>query len=295
MFKFDSNKFYLTYSQCGDLAWETIADFLKTKADIKWARFGLELHQDGGRHWHVCGEWTKRVQSRSERFLDVSGKHPNIQSTRSTAGCLSYVSKHGEFWDLGTVPTTCDSGGDWIELAASSSEAEYFSAALAARIGFQYAERFWRIGRARTTCEITDSYEADLSRECFELLVHVPAPEQATVVMGPSGCGKTSWAKRVCTKPALWVRHMDMLRAFRPGHHKAIIFDDMAFAHMPREAQIHLVDWHDEAHMHARYNVAVIPAHVQKIFTCNYYPFTEDPAITRRVYKIEVQGLSVDI
>lgn len=86
---------------------------------------------------------------------------------------------------------------------------------------------------------------------------------------------------------------MDVLRSFRAGYHKSIIFDDMAFSHLPREAQIHITDTSDEAHIHCRYGYAIIPAGVQKIFTANIYPFLVDPAIERRLYKIKVQGYEI--
>lgn len=292
-FKFDSTSFFLTYPQSGDLTKDQIVTHLQGVSDIHWLRIAKEQHEDGSPHFHVVGKFTKRFQSRNERIFDVAGKHPNIQSIRSITKSLQYVAKDGQFDDIGPVPATGDSDTDWLQLASTLSEGDYFRTAMQARISYMYADRFWRLGRQINTTEIGESYEADMSRECFELLVHVPHETKSTVVIGPTGCGKTSWAKRVAQKPALWVRHMDMLRAFRAGYHKAIIFDDMSFAHMPREAQIHITDTTDEAHLHVRYGVAIIPSGVQKIFTANNYPFTQDPAIDRRVYQILVEGFQI--
>lgn len=107
-------------------------------------------------------------------------------------------------------------------------------------------------------------------------------------MVGPTGCGKTSWAKRVAPKPALWVRHIDVLREFREGYHQSIIFDDMSFKHMPQQAQVHLTDWHNKSHIHCRYGHATVPAKTVKIFTCNEYPFIQDPAVKRRVHLIDL-------
>lgn len=289
-FKFDSRSFFVTYPQSGELTPQQVLDHLGTVGVLTWARAALEQHEDGSPHIHAIEQWDRRVQTRNERFLDVGGKHPNIQSPRQLQAAIRYVSKDGQFTDIGAVPAAGDPDADWLELAGQLDEAEYFRRAMQARIGYMYADRFWKLSRARKATEVGESHEAVLSRECFELLVHIPAEDRATVVVGPSGCGKTSWAKRVAKKPALWVRHMDMLRAFRAGYHQSIIFDDMAFHHVPREAQIHLVDFTDEAHLHCRYGVAVIPAGVQKIFTANHYPFTSDEAIKRRVFLLEVTG-----
>lgn len=285
-FKFDSASCFLTYPQ-STLSHDEIVQHLRTLADIIWARVCTESHATEGTHQHVVCKFAKRVQSRNQRVFDVNGRHPNIQRVRSIKHALEYVSKDGEFTDYGTVPAGCGEDFDWMAHASTCTEAEFYELALKKRLPFMYAKKFWELGHKQTN-EIGESYEPDLTRECIELNLHIPAESQATVVVGPSGCGKSSWAKRVCKKPSLWVRHMDMLRAFRPGYHQSIIFDDMAFAHIPREAQIHLVDFHDEAHIHCRYGVAIIPSETQKIFTANYYPFTEDPAIDRRVYKINL-------
>lgn len=290
-FKFDSHLFYLTYSQCGDTTWEAIRDVIASKQKILWARFGHEQHQDGGWHWHVTGEWEKRVQSRDCRFLDVAGFHPNVQRTRKISACIDYVTKHGEFVDIGTVPTDGDTDVvSWVDEARRLSNSEYFELALAARISYQYAKHFWDLVRAEEQCTITEAYVADISRECIECMCLLPDEQKSTVVVGPAGCGKTSWAKRVSEKPALWVRHLDMLRSFRRGYHKSIIFDDMEFGHLPVATQKYLTDWSDECHIHCRYGVAVIPAGVQKLFTANVYPFVVDAAIERRVHRVDIIG-----
>lgn len=285
-FKFDSQTAFLTYPHC-DLPHSAIIDHLKSIKDLAWARVCSELHEDGQPHRHVVCKFISRVQSRNQRIFDVAGKHPNIQPIRSISRALAYVSKDGEFTDFGAVPSERGEDINWMEIAATVDEGQYYMLAHRNRVAFQYAHKFWELGR-KHSCEINDKYEPDISRECT-FLQEKQCPDGTVVLVGPSGCGKTSWAKRVCTKPALWVRHIDVLRSFRPRYHKSIIFDDMSFMHMPREAQIHIVDQTDEAHVHCRYGHAVIPANTQKIFTANDYPFTVDPAIDRRVNKIFVE------
>lgn len=110
---------------------------------------------------------------------------------------------------------------------------------------------------------------------------------KSNVVMGPSGCGKTEFALAHFNN-ALFVTHMDDLLRFNPGVHDGIIFDDMDFKHMPRTSQIHLTDWNQDRSIHCRYSVARIPKETKKIFTCNEYCFSDDPAISRRVTVTEV-------
>ncbi len=108
-------------------------------------------------------------------------------------------------------------------------------------------------------------------------------PGWSHVIVGPSGCGKTSYCRSLFPT-ALFVSHMDDLASFDPDQNEAIIFDDMCFTHIPRVAQIHIVDQDDDRSIHIRYQTALIPANTQKVFTTNVREiFLEDPAIVRRV------------
>lgn len=72
------------------------------------------------------------------------------------------------------------------------------------------------------------------------------------------------------------------------GYHKSIIFDDVDFNHYPRTAQIHLCDFDNARDIHVRYGTAHIPAGIAKVFTCNEWPLSSDPAVMRRVKRINV-------
>lgn len=286
-FKFDSQTFFLTYPQ-SDFDFDELVQALRTVCDLQWARVCRELHEDGQPHIHVVGRFTKRVQSRVVSLFDFAGRHPNIQPVRSIHKSLAYVAKDGQFRDFGTVPVANNrrSIQELIDIASSSSELEYYAAAAEARVPYQYAQRFRQLSTRDDT--ITEDYTGDITRERFDVCLQACEEGRTTVIIGPSGIGKTSWAKRVAPKPALWVRHLDVLRQFQPNYHKSIIFDDMSFDHMPRTTQIHLVDTYDDAHIHCRYGHATIPAGVTRIFTANYMPFVQDPAIDRRIIKIDL-------
>jgi len=110
--------------------------------------------------------------------------------------------------------------------------------------------------------------------------------EKVTIFWGDSGIGKTCFAKALMKNP-LMVSHIEDLRHFNPDVHGGLLFDDMDFKHIPREAQIHLVDSDDARTIHCRYECARIPAGTRKIFTTNLTGgeiFTiGDPAIKRRI------------
>lgn len=107
------------------------------------------------------------------------------------------------------------------------------------------------------------------------------------VIIGPPNCGKTQWVLSHFNKPLL-VTHIDTLLDYDADYHDAIVFDDMDFKHYHRTAQIHITDWNNSRQIHCRYRTAKIPKHTVKVFVCNEYPFTEDPAIRRRVIVTKV-------
>lgn len=104
------------------------------------------------------------------------------------------------------------------------------------------------------------------------------------LIVGPAGCGKTEFAKCHFENP-LFVTHMDDLLNFVTEVHDGIIFDDMSFAHLPRNTQIFVTDVDNARSIHCRYSPAHIPANTRKIFTSNVldiFDFNDD-AIKRRV------------
>jgi len=136
----------------------------------------------------------------------------------------------------------------------------------------------------------------DIAREAPIELFHGPFqweyPDniRSVVLRGPSGVGKTCFAKFLLPT-ALFVSHLDSLGKYDDSVHRGIIFDDMSFTHLHREAQIHLLDYDEPRNIHIRYATAHIPAHTPKIFTTNRdYIFLEnDPAIERRVRYILIK------
>jgi len=127
-----------------------------------------------------------------------------------------------------------------------------------------------------------NDFNTDLLNTLNPLILKPPKP---FVLWGESGCGKTTLARCLLPK-ALIVSHMDDLASYSENH-VGIIFDDMSFKHIPREAQIHLLDTDLPRSIHVRYRTAMIPANTPKIFTtneeCGLIFTMPDAAIARRV------------
>lgn len=121
---------------------------------------------------------------------------------------------------------------------------------------------------------------------------NIPTWDQSKTLFlwGETGTGKSSLAKLLLPK-ALFISHLDALKNLNERYN-GIIFDDMSFLHLHREAQIHLLDTYDERQIHCRHVCAVIPAGTARIVTSNLSPGrlveATDPAIKRRMTSWEV-------
>lgn len=276
----DATTFFLTYPR-SDFEFQELYEFLASHGGVSYCRIAKESHEDGSPHVHALVKYSKRVRSRDNRLFDFNGRHPNIQSARSPAKVLAYLSKEGNFCDFGTLPTIKEdfSPERLLELAKGNDRDSYDCYCLAHRVSLQWADRKWNEAHvSRATI-----YEASPGTECLFLQV-LQFDGKTHVVIGPSGCGKTTWATRVAPKPALLVSHIDDLKEFNPSIHKSIIFDDMDFRHWPDRAQVHLLDWHHTRSINVKHSKAQIPKETPKLFTCNYVPFADLEEIKRRYH-----------
>lgn len=284
----DAVTYFLTYPQ-SDFTHEHVYAALQLVKPVVWARVAREQHQDGNWHIHCIVRFGARLRFRSDaRVFDLDGRHPNVQVPRKIKDVLEYCAKAGNFIDYGPVPGTTDVYDELQQAAASGIRANLDKIALAHRISKQWADHIWEQHCPSSNTILT----ASGGIECMQLQ-QLQYPGGVVAVIGPSGCGKTTWATRVAPKPALWCRHIDDLRKLRVGHHASIIFDDMDFRHLPRVAQIHLLDTHMPSSIHVRYGTVLIPADMPKIFTGNERMFIDDEAINRRIRIFNIISLVI--
>jgi len=249
-----------------------------------------EKHEDGSPHLHACLKFRKKVDIRKERYFDVNGYHPNIQTTKNINASINYCKKDHDFIEEGNVNEK--NNPELPTYIEGMSKIDWLTECFTLKVPYGYADAFWKAHTTSDFCtlETFDISNAQYIHDVRLCLMHeVPVGLRSLVIVGPSGCGKTTWAKLRCAKPALMVTHMDDLKNFKIGFHNSIIFDDMSFRHLDPVLQIPIVDRFDNRSLHCRYAVAQIPKGIQKLFTCNVEPFhLELPQITRRVNLINL-------
>ena len=248
----------------GNLHWQTYVIY-KTPVRKRGAQVGLGLSKS----CHVikprgsgesCADYCSKELTRTDETIEygIMPSEENIQQGRRS--------------DIHAVVNAC--------LKTDISETE-----IALQFPEQYIKYHKGIGKL-----IQHSSVQEVSKEfSLEDFQHwKPLSKIGTqVLMGKAGIGKTEFAKAHFNKP-LFVTHMDDLLGYTPAKYDGIIFDDMCFKHMPRTAQIHLVDWDNPRSIHCRYSTAKIPKNTRKIFTCNEFPFIDDSAIERRITVTQV-------
>lgn len=120
-FRFESTSAFLTYPRC-TLTKEQVLDALSAKLDIKFYRIARELHEDGTPHIHAVVKLNRQLRTRDQRYFDIDGFHPNIQTPRSLKNVCEYVSKDGDVLDTFPASSTKHSWADILPACTTRDE-----------------------------------------------------------------------------------------------------------------------------------------------------------------------------
>lgn len=288
---------------------QLIADHLATLGEIESLAVGEEKHADGGRHFHACVLFRKKIQRRPTAFA-LLGRTSDVRVANAKRGPLNQCVVN--YWTyalkedphpliLGTPPTLKRSRNAAYAEAIATCVTVSVPAAmdlLAASVpadlvlkgdAIQRNLTMWRNKKART-----EDPARPLST--FVLPFILPDNWRTLYLWGKSGCGKTALARALLPEATV-VRHRNQLSDC--DFTKGLVFDDFDVSHWPPTAVIHLLDWEVTSGIDIKYGYSLIPSKTRKIFTMNveplkWIPATASPeqcaAIFRRMFVQEING-----
>ncbi|KAG1761536.1 hypothetical protein EV702DRAFT_984711, partial [Suillus placidus] len=217
-FRFSAAKYFLTYSQIGDLDNGAMRRFFdEFPVAIKHWKGVQEHHVDGGRHWHVIVVFDKPFRGRNERIFDIYGIHPNIQVINGNKDLLakwSYIHKEDgaelmgawEGPDEVTVDADIKKKDDrWAHILEASSAEEFMERARTlAPYDYtinhdrvcKYRDKFFPEPKAIYTPDSIDFPHVTAEMEDWlENQFTKRDRPKCLVLFGPSRTGKTQWAR----------------------------------------------------------------------------------------------------
>lgn len=270
-FRFCKPKVHLTYPSHIDHA-ALINKFTGLGGGYKWYSVVHETGKDGDyNHTHFACEWNRRVDTSNPRFFDFEDQHPNIKYIISQVHSLNIWEYHKKDGHPTQSPTGPSDTRSMLEQVISAD-----TLAEAIDIAGVEIKSVSDIVHIRAHRDPPPKFEHIYDPTSFNLNYDRQSI-RSLFVYGPSGTGKTMWACHQFDSP-LVVSHLDTLRHFNCHRHDGIVFDDMSFAHLPRETGIYLLDWEMDRDIHIRHVTARIPKHTRKIFTSNKDFFSTFPA-----------------
>lgn len=304
-FRLNAKQLFLTYPKC-PLTKEEVLAQLMSKLPIDGYIICRELHQDGQPHVHCLIKLERKVNLRNAQALDLQGEgenyHGNYQAARSMKAVAQYVQKGMDYMATLDVTSLQKENEKVFTTARELAKTSKLSEALELLESTEKSARDLTIHQTaisnalKSLAPLLRVKTPDLTMEDFNQW-NVEWDQNRTLILyGPTATGKTSLAALLLER-ALFATHPDMLKEYNPQLYHGIILDDMSFKHLPRTAQIHLVDREQPRGLHARYTTAWIPAGTPMIITSNECPDQildwHDGAIRRRCQAVWVPEINV--
>lgn len=289
-FRLFSATFLLTYPRC-DISVEDLETYLRNRwGDCAYVCVAHELHQDGFPHRHALLKFKSRHDCR-ERTFDFAGFHPSVERPKNWAASENYVKKGGAFIEWSDVDVQ---ESNLFDIARQSGFEQFCNHCLTHNVTSGWANMIWQWVNGTVGTPVYDEDpNPDLQfpeTEGLSMLRDLldPAERITPIVNGPPGIGKTVTVLRLMPKPVMFVSHLDQLKDLTTRI-RSIVLDDCSFLHLPRTAQLAIVDREMPHAIHRRYGTSLIPSGVMVVMTSNVIPVdVSDLAIARRVKLINL-------
>jgi len=327
-FRVQAKRFFLTYSQCS-LPRETLVQRLLglfAGPQLVSYMVAQEHHDSGELHLHAFLELATRFETRDPRYFDLLDPtipdkvyHPKVEACRSRIATIAYLTKEDqEPLSSGISDNDLMKAEAWRSSRSKNSPTQTTTEYHRAMSTMESPT-----GSLKEAIEIIRSTKRGardlmIQGEAIQRNLKKLRPRKSTlkhrleefpgwniewdrtktlILTGSPGTGKTALAKALMNGDGLFVTHVDQLREFEPGIFPGAIFDEGSFKHIPREAQIHLIDVEEDRTVHCRYAPAFLPAGTLRIITTNGHPsdilLWSDYAVRRRCQWVDVRKLNV--
>jgi len=271
----------LTYSRC-PLEREELLKGLQAIPSIQITDYYIarETHKDNELkcpyHLHVWFEVADKPNIRSDRFFDIQGYHPNIGKKKRN-WIWNYLKKQD------TTPLT-----NIEDSYVAKAKAGDFEGAIT-QFSLQHPKEFV-INYERIVKNMKAMSKKPRPVKIYPFtgeVIEWDYKKRCLCIVGPARIGKTQWAKSFVhhhlKMTFLRVTHIDGLKQY--NGEDCIIYDDVSFAHLPRETQVHIAEVEEARDIHCRNRPASIPSGIFSIFVNNDFPFIHgDASIDDRLH-----------
>lgn len=327
-FRKQAKRFFLTYSQC-PLPRETLKDFLLglfAGPQVVGYMVAQEHHSTGELHLHAFLELASTFETRNCRFFDLSDPtipdkvyHPKVEACRSRIAAIAYLTKEDPEPILsGISDDDLTKAEQWRSLKSKNTPTPMTTEYHQAMTMMESPDGSLTEAIAIIRSTKRGARDLMIQGEAIQRNLKKLRPRKSTlkhqltdfpgwtitwdrtktlILTGPPATGKTALAKALMGEDGLFVTHVDQLREYDPARSPGMVFDEGSFKHIPREAQIHLIDVEEDRTVHCRYAPAFLPAGTLRIITTNSQPqdilLWSDFAVRRRCQWVDVRRLNV--
>jgi nucleoside-triphosphatase THEP1 len=324
-FRISAKRIYLTYSQVdGAMQSIDVLNALKGKTQFSFKHLiSKEYHQDGGTHFHVLLEATRKFEIKKHDFLDITYQdkpfHGNYQAVKRVAHLVEYVCKAGDYItdfaniQKGKLLTAKEVLIQQVAcLGVHNALLEHCEQApnkALNSLSLTSAKAYFK-----ALDELRQSTQADATHTPFalkdfdlgnnpELVRWKESPNKTLVLTGPSGSGKTQFCKAVAADKnlkALLVNHVEGFKHLN-AMHDCIIIDDANMHELNETDFLSVIDSQQNKTLRVLYGTVNKKPGLIQMFTLNRPEFLKiqkllkQERVARRVIFSELKGPIINL